>query len=356
MTDQDPPRRRIPGLGVVLGVALLVLPIVGVTWWLNRSKDDAPPGGPALPDLDVVCLGRVDGLSPVAALEPAMPGKVVAVYAAEGQHVAAGEKLLKLDDESLLLRADEARAAVAAAEVEVDAARLEQRLHPLRKSTQEAAVAAAADRVASARRLLEEKKTAKTFGTVTAAELIAAEAEVRQFEQLEGVEKARLKEAEAADPGLKVRAAEARRTVAEVALKQAQKAVRDCVLVAPAGGTVLRVLASPGEAVAPGTPQPPVVFRPDGPLVVRAELDQEFLGRVRPGMRAAIHDDARADSPTWTGRVLAVGHVVARRRAVMVEPGEMTDVRTVECVVALDGSPDGLLVGQRMRVRIGRGE
>lgn len=356
MTDPDPPRRRIPGLGLILAVALLVLPIVGVAWWLNRSKDDAGAGGPALPDLDVVCLGRIDGLNPVATLEPLMPGKVVAVYATEGQHVGVNEKLLKLDDESLVLRVEEAKAAVTAAEVEVDAAKLEQKLHPLRKTTQEAAVAAAGDRVASARRILEEKKTAKTFGTVTAAEIIAAEAEVRQFEQLEGVEKSRMKEVEAADPVLKVRAAEAKRTVAGVALKQAEKAVRDCVLVAPAAGTVLRVLVTAGEAVAPGTPQAPIVFLPDGQLVVRAELDQEFLGRVRSGMKATVRDDARADSPTWNGRVLRVGQVVARRRSVMLEPGEMHDVRTVECVVALDGNPEGLLVGQRMRVRLGRGD
>src|SRR2546427_6836152 len=37
------------------------------------------------------------------------------------------------------------------------------------------------------------------------------------------------------------------------------------------------------------------------------------------------------------------------------EPGELNDVRTVECVVTLD-SHEGLLVGQRVRVRLGKGE
>jgi len=32
----------------------------------------------------------------------------------------------------------------------------------------------------------------------------------------------------------------------------------------------------------------------------------------------------------------------------------VNDVRTVECVVELDGSTDGLFIGQRMRVRIKR--
>ena len=57
-----------------------------------------------------------------------------------------------------------------------------------------------------------------------------------------------------------------------------------------------------------------------------------------------------------TGTVLRVGNWVARKRTVLLDPGEVNDVRTVECVIALDGSPDGLLVGQRMRVRIGKAE
>jgi multidrug resistance efflux pump len=354
--EPPPPRRRIPGLGAAVALAFLLVPIGAVAWWLNRPKTDAGGAGPALPDLDVVCLGRIDGLNPATSLEPSVPGRVTAVLVSEGQHVGAKAELLRLDDEALQLRVEEAKAAVAGADVEVEAARLDQKLYPLRKSTQEAAITAAAGRVSASRRLVEEKKKAESFGTVTAAEIIAAEAELRQFEQLEGMERAKLKELESADPGLKVRAAEAKKLMAEITLKQAGKAVRDCVLVAPVGGTVLRVLASVGEAVAPGTPQPPVVFLPDGPRVVRAELEQEFLGRVRVGMRATIRDDARADSPVWHGQVVRVGQVVARKRLMVLEPGELNDVRTVECVVSLDGSAEGLLVGQRMRVRIGRGE
>src|SRR6478672_1292659 len=151
---EDPPplpRRRIPGLGAAIALAFLLLPIGGVEWWLNSSKSDGPPAGPGLPDLDVVCLGRIDGLKPVTALEPSIPGRVTAVLVAEGQHIEPKTELLKLDDESLQLRVDEAKAAVTAADVEVDAAKLEQKLHPLRKSTQEAAIVAATGRVIASR-------------------------------------------------------------------------------------------------------------------------------------------------------------------------------------------------------------
>ena len=350
------PRTRIPGLGAVLFLIVLAVPLVGIVWWVSRPPGGAGQPGPPATELDVVCLGRVDGLKPVIPLEPSVPGKVVAIYAVEGQHVEAGSELLRLDDETPRLRVEEATAAVTAAAVEVEAARQESKRHPLRRDAQKAAVSAAADRVAAARRLLDAKRTAKTFGTVTAAELLAAESEVRQFEQLEEVERARLRELEATDPGLAVRAAEAKETMARVALRLAEKAVRDCTLLAPTAGTVLRVRASPGQSIAPGSPQAPIDFRPEGPLVIRAELEQEFLGRVKEGLKATIHDHARSDSPTWTGTVSAVGRVVAARREVLSEPGEPNDRRTVECIITLDGQTESLLIGQRMRVRILRRE
>ena len=356
MTDQ--PRRRIPGLGFIVAVALLVLPIAGVAWWLNRPKGNEAAGGQGLADLDVVCLGRVDGLTPIASLEPSIPGKVAEIFVSEGQPVKPGDKLVRLDDEALRLKQDESSAAFEAAEVEVAAAKLERKLYPFRKAAQEAAVAAAGERVTAAEKLLDEKRKSMMFTTVTPGELLASEAEIKQLKYLKTAELSRLDEVKSglAALDLKVKAAETKRTMAEIARKQAEKAVRDCVLLAPTTGVVLRVQTSRGESVLPNGMQPPIIFRPDSPLVVRAELEQEFLGRVKPGMKATLRDDSRADSATWTGTVLRVGNWVARKRTVLLDPGEVNDVRTVECVIALDGSPDGLLVGQRMRVRIGRAE
>ena len=355
MSEQLQPARRGPGVGALVALVLLVAPVAAVAWWLNRPGSEGPPPGPALADLDVVCLGRVDGATPVIHLEPATPGKVAKVYEKiEGRRVEAGQPLIELDGGSLPLRVREADAAVKVAEIEVEAAKQEAKLYPIRKANQEAAVTVAGERVAVARRVYEEKKTARTFGTVTPAELAAAESEVKQFEQLAGVEKSRLDELKLTDPNLKVRAAEGKLAIATITRELAQKALDDCVLRAPVAGTVLRVQTSVGATLAPGTSLPPVVFRPDDERPVRAEIQQEFLGRVRPGMKATLRDDARADSPTWAGAVQSVGSLVAPRKAVLLEPGELNDVRTIECVIALDGSPEGLLVGQRMRVRIGK--
>src|SRR5690606_29509768 len=122
------------------------------------------------------------------------------------------------------------------------------------------------------------------------------------------------------------------------------------VVRAPARGRILRRVGSVGDLTGPAAPQPPLFFVPDQPPVVRAEVDQEFIGRLREGMFARVRDDIRPDSPTWTGRLERVGGWVARRRSILLDPGQINDVRTLECVVRIEESPAPLLIGQRVRV------
>src|SRR5215211_6539275 len=112
MNDDPLPRRRVPGLGAALVGVVLLLAGGGLAWWLNRPKATTDAPGPGLPDLDVVCLGRIDGLKPVTYLEPSLPGRVAAVQDVEGKHLDPGAEILRLDDESLKLREEEATAAV----------------------------------------------------------------------------------------------------------------------------------------------------------------------------------------------------------------------------------------------------
>ncbi|MCS7021376.1 MAG: biotin/lipoyl-binding protein [Gemmataceae bacterium] len=343
--------RRLAGAGWAILFLVLMAPLLGVSWWLRGR--DVPAAMPDPVELAVVCLGRVDSLHPVTALDVLQPGRVATVLVSEGQTVQQGAVLLQLEDEAYRLRVREAEAAWAAAQVEKEAAEQEQRGWPHRLAAQQAAVAAARERYELARKVLEEKSKASKFQTVSAAELLVAESEVRHSQRLWEAEEARWREMQSMDPALKVRLAEARCRSAQVAIQQAEKAVRDCLLTAPSDGQVLRIQVHKGEAVSPGGMQPAILFRPAGPLVVRAELEQEFIGRVREGMPAWIQDDARVDSPIWSGRVLRLAPWISRRRNLPVEPGDWSDSRTAECLVSIEGDTTGLLIGQRMRVRIG---
>ncbi|HJZ54274.1 MAG TPA: hypothetical protein VKE74_04920, partial [Gemmataceae bacterium] len=277
--------RRLPGFGAVVAGLVLLASLVAVWWWQFRPKPEAPPDPSALGQLDVVCLGRIDGEHPLISLEPLLPGKVEWVIE-EGKSVKAKADLLRLNDEAAKLRVKEAEAAVEGAKAEVDAAKQEAAAFPARKDAAAKSAEAAAARVKAAEELLKEREAQQSLMAITKAELAAFRAEVAQLQQLAAAEQVRAKELAASDPDLRVRAAAARVKAAEVALQQARNALRDCTLTAPTDGVVLRVQVSVGETVTPGGLQPAIVFRPSGALVVRAELDQEFLGRVRPGMQA----------------------------------------------------------------------
>lgn len=347
-------RRLLPGWGLLAVLMLIAGALAVATWWFNRPRPNGPPSGPALEDLDVICAGRVDGLLPTAGLEPAMPGKVSTILVQEGATVEKDAILLQLEDSAARFRLAEAIASRKVAEVELQAAEKEVQLYPTRVKAYEALVAAASARVEAAKQLQQLRRTQLEFNKISPAEFAAGEAEVRQLLQIEAAENERFRELKDSDPSLRLRLVQARKELAEIAVQAAEKALADCQLKAPVRGTVLRIQTSVGETVTPGGFEPPIIFRPEGALVVRAELEQEFLGRVHEGMPAKITDETRPRSPVWTGSLARISGWVARRRSIVLEPGELNDVRTVECLVTLDDLPEPLLVGQRVRVRFSR--
>src|SRR5205814_611796 len=90
------------------------------------------------------------------------------------------------------------------------------------------------------------------------------------------------------DPAQDVARAEADTTAKRALLKRARHALREHTLRAPSAGTVLRVLTSSGEALGMQPRQPALLFAPDRPRIVRAEVEQEFVSRVAVGQRAEI--------------------------------------------------------------------
>lgn len=76
----------------------------------------------------------------------------------------------------------------------------------------------------------------------------------------------------------------------------------------------MRLSLQVGEVLAPQPKAPPLVLCPAGPRIVRAEVEQEWIGRVAVGQEVTFQDDATSDGPTWTGKVIAVADWMAPRR------------------------------------------
>jgi multidrug resistance efflux pump len=153
------------------------------------------------------------------------------------------------------------------------------------------------------------------------------------------------------DPSADVRSARASVTARQARLEQARRAVEECALKAPVDGTVLRMLVNPGDVLGPEPKQPAVLFCPAGRRVIRAEVEQEFAGRVAVGQAATVQDDA-SGGPTWHGRVLRLSDWYTQRRSILPEPSQFHDVRTLECLIVLDEGQPPLRIGQRVRVTL----
>jgi len=348
-----PEQKKVPMIFSVLAVVLMVVPLGIAVWYFSRPQVETQKL-PNIDELDVICLGRVDAQIPVVSLEPSTPGRVVTVFVEENAVVEAKQPIVGLDDSVAVHRKIQADAALTVANIELTRAKNDAERLPRQVDVRKAMLNAAKAQVRAADKNLESRKALSTLKSGD-AEIAALQAVVDQLRELETAEQIQLGElvrmVESQQPKLLIQLAEARVKAAEADVTLAQKAVEECLIRAPGAGRILRLQATPGGILISGGYQPSIIFAPTGRLIIRAEIDQEFLGRVKPGQQASVEDDIRIDAPKITGKVKSIAKWVAQRRTMILDPGEINDVRTVECVIELDDDAN-LVIGQRMRIRV----
>ncbi len=344
---------KYPGLAVWLGVLLLGSAIGIPAYLLTRPKAAPTDTGAKLEDLDVVCNGRVDFDGTVISLESMQAGRLVELLVKEGAKVAKDQPILRIDSTPYESVVKETLAALKAIDSEIEAAKLRADQHPDQIKLQEKKLAATRAEVIALEKQLEQLRDKSTLTSrVTSTDVESFAAKVQAAKLLIEADELQLEQLRKLNPSIELKALEAKREAAVVARERAEKAVSDCTLRAPVDGTILRINTGVGAALAPGLPFPAILFAPSSQMIVRAEVDQASLGRVEVGMKATIRDDARPNSPVWTGRVKSIAGWVAQKRSILLEPGEMNDVRTTEVIIDLDRSSEELRIGQRMIIWI----
>jgi HlyD family secretion protein len=293
---QDEPPRPSGSRSLAIPAALLVLAGAGVAWfafpWIpfERHREDVASAqaqqAPAPPPVAIeprratslVASGYVVARRK-ATIAAEITGKVVEVFADEGNVVEAGQIVARLD--SVLAEKD-----LALARSRADAA--------------EAAVGAVAADLRDAERILRRTETLSQKSFASEADLTKAEAKV-------GVLRAQLRQSEAQ---LQTARLDALRS-AEVLEKHRVRT--------PFAGVVIDRSAQPGEMISPlsvgGFTRTGICTVVDMESIeIEVDVNEAFIGRVRPGGKVSAVLDAY---PDWTvpASVIAIVPTANREKA-----------------------------------------
>jgi HlyD family secretion protein len=307
----------------------------------------------------VVCYGYADLEGGITSLLPSQIGRVDEVLVKENDTVAAGAILLRLDDRAARFRVAEARALVNKALTELTEAKKAPEQHRAKIAQRQAAIKVARARIVGAQHLLaarmEQQRTdriGRYRDNPVVAEEIASDAEkVKELLETRKVEQENLNILETRDPTAEVEHAQAEVAAMRARQLQAEQILEEHVLRAPQAGQVERVFVTPGEWLSPQSKKTAIQFCPNKPRIIRAEVEQEFALRVEVGQPALVEDDGRSGK-TWRGHVLRLSDLYTQRRQVAEEQLQFKDVRTLECLIAMDPGQAPLRIGQRVRVTI----
>jgi multidrug resistance efflux pump len=281
----------------------------------SRSADEptnatAPPAAYA-----AVARGKVDIEGGLLALSMPREGTLAKVAVHEGDHVKQGQLLAALDTQPATLAIEAAQAQLEQIQAQLKLIAVKQVGAKQRAQRLAAAVAAGAGDGQSA----DDAREA-------AAQLDAEQQSTR-----------------------------AALSMASQKLDEARYELKQRSLLAPFDADVVQVSAQPGASVSP-TSGPLFTLLPQKPRIVRAELNDSFVGVIQPGMPAEVVPDNGRDDTRWSAHVLRIGRVYGPA-TLENDPQVRANARTVECVLAFDeptsDQTKNLRIGQRVMVRFG---
>jgi len=297
-------KTRLTALSIVLVVSTAV---AACYFWFRVEP---------IPEGLIQANGRIEGDHYTVASK--VPGRIVELMAREGDAVGGRQVLARLDDAQQRARFDQAQAAVAANDAQLEASRtalaMLKKQVPLQVDTAGAGVAHAEAALAAAKASAEQaardarrykallekhsvdkdsaelKELARKVARAEYATAMAAltQAQKRLAEAELGWEQVEAREQE-------VVALEAQLKQARAALAEAQSVLDDLAIRAPARGIITTRIVDEGEVVAAGSPLFDIVDLDH--LYLKVYIPEKEIGKVRLGLPARVYTDAFPDEP-----------------------------------------------------------
>lgn len=283
MTMPKPrPRRR--GRRRWVWSAVLLAAVAAAAFYLKPTSVEATRVERGPLEQRMVVSGRVMPPARVD-ISSLVAGQITEVAVEEGQHVAARERLLHLDDCEALASVRRARAAVLQASARAD------QLERVGAVVASESLRQAEARVKKAQADLSRTTALRESGAVPPSELENAE---NGLEIAQSARDAALVQSLAASKaGTDTRVAAAALEQARAELETAQLHLERTQVVAPRAATVLTRSAEPGQVVQAG--QALLSLALDGEVQLEIQPDERNLARLAVGQRALASADAFPD-------------------------------------------------------------
>ncbi len=348
---------RMSSIAVSLGVLVLLASFViaAINLRSHASPTDTPKTSAATfaDDKRWSSLGYVDIEGGITPLYPLQMGQVKEIVAKENEPVKAGAELFRLDDSAQVIKVRQAAAALKGAQAQLAVAEARVKEADEQITAQQRAIEDAKLKVDQARIARDQQKRLES-GTLADTEAVQ-NAEILLQRAKNGVqaEQQKLAMAQAAKRTAEdlVAAAKANIEGKQGLLDEANNAVKQCIVRAPVDGTPLRIFINKGEVLGANPRQPAIQFAAAKPPLVRAEVGQEFAGRVHPNQNVIIEDSV-TNEECARGKVASLALWYAPRRTANAEIMAMSsDTRTLECLIHIESTSRTLRIGQCVRVQ-----
>jgi HlyD family secretion protein len=318
-------------LAFILFLLIAVGAAGGATWWLNYRK---PPSN------ELALYGNVD------LRQVELPfndnERIAAVYVQEGDHVKRGQILAELDRGRLVPQVNQAQAQVAAQRQVVE--RLHNGSRPEEIAQARANVASAAADANNAHRQYERlKRISQQSGgqAVSKEDLDNAQAAAEVADAKQAVNRKALELAILGPRKEEVAENEARLQAQEAQLAFLCRQLEDAQLKAPMDAVVRTRLMEPGEMASPQK----AVFSLAiiDPKWVRAYVSEVDLGKIHPGMTAAVVVDSFPNRrfEGWIGFISPVAEFTPK----IVQTDELRTTLVYEVRVFVKDPADDLRLG-----------
>jgi multidrug resistance efflux pump len=290
--------------------------------------------------------GRIESQSGTMSIGSAASGTVKDILVREWSRVRIGDLLLMVDCRPLEAELQVRIAQFGAAEAALERVRNGPR--PDEIAVGEAAVGFSHARADEAQKAFERALAMQEGFTITTARKLEAQRDARVTAAHLAEARAKLALLRAGSRREDVMEAEAKRNAAAAEVATVRARLEQCSIRAPVNGTVLSVLANPGQFLSLAVPAPLLQILPEGTLRVRAEIDQRDLARVCENQPAIVTTEAFPNA-SIRAEVESISPVLIPRTIAV--PGAGKDVEAV--ILTMETTNLRLPIGVPVMVRFG---